>query len=312
MNAHERRLHARGRARRLSNPDAPVYERDPRARAQRAATSSSRCARPRTWRRSRCGRAMWRKPSTMFDAVLPLIERDRNPDLYATLISNLGYGLISLGEFDRALLLHTEALELFSARGDDSQTARELVGAGVHPVPQRQRRARADHHRKRVAALRTRARSGRARVGAAPRGQCRGRARAARHGARIPAPRRAAGQERRHHRAHARAHRRRAAHARRPARRRASCWRRCCSRRTNRRAPMRWPSARGCAQQQGRSAEALADLREADAIYARLKLDFNRIDTSSALALALLAAGDVQGAAARGRHRRRASKRASA
>ena len=39
---------------------------------------------------------------------------------------------------------------------------------------------------------------------------------------------------------------------------------------------------------QRRDAEALADLREADAIYARLKLDFNRIDTSSALAMALL------------------------
>ena len=52
-------------------------------------------------------------------------------------------------------------------------------------------------------------------------------------------------------------------------------------------------------------AEALADLREADAIYARLKLDFNRIDTSSALALALLAAGDVQRRSRRRGHRGR-------
>ena len=51
-------------------------------------------------------------------------------------------------------------------------------------------------------------------------------------------------------------------------------------------------------QRQRRAPEALADLREADAIYARLKLDFNRIDTSSALALALLDAGDVRGAGA--------------
>ena len=51
-------------------------------------------------------------------------------------------------------------------------------------------------------------------------------------------------------------------------------------------------------EKQGRSAEALADLREADGIYARLKLDFNRIDTSSALALALLAASDLSGAGA--------------
>ena len=47
---------------------------------------------------------------------------------------------------------------------------------------------------------------------------------------------------------------------------------------------------------QRRDAEALADLREADSIYARLGLDFNRIDSSSALAMALLAAGDVRSA----------------
>ena len=63
---------------------------------------------------------------------------------------------------------------------------------------------------------------------------------------------------------------------------------------------------------QHRSAEALADLREADAIYARLKLDFNRIDTSSALALALLAAGDVQARQPRPRTRRWRSRPASA
>ena len=47
---------------------------------------------------------------------------------------------------------------------------------------------------------------------------------------------------------------------------------------------------------QGRPADALADLREADAIYARLDLDFNRIDTSAALAMALAGAGDRAGA----------------
>jgi CHAT domain-containing protein len=51
-------------------------------------------------------------------------------------------------------------------------------------------------------------------------------------------------------------------------------------------------------QRQGRPLEALADLREADAIYSRLKLDFDRIDTSSALAMALLSSGDTAGATA--------------
>ena len=49
-------------------------------------------------------------------------------------------------------------------------------------------------------------------------------------------------------------------------------------------------------QRQNRPQEALADLRRADALYARLKLDFDRIDSSSALAMALLATGDVKGA----------------
>ena len=51
-------------------------------------------------------------------------------------------------------------------------------------------------------------------------------------------------------------------------------------------------------QHQHRPREALADLREADSIYARLQSDFNRIDASAALALALLDAGDLKGAAA--------------
>jgi CHAT domain-containing protein len=49
-------------------------------------------------------------------------------------------------------------------------------------------------------------------------------------------------------------------------------------------------------QRQQLDADALADLRKADAIYARLELDFKRIDSSSALALALLDAGDLAGA----------------
>ena len=96
-----------------------------RTRPRRQILRSPRDAEPGDASRMRQGNVA--QAVTMFEAVLPLIERDRNPDLYATLISNLGYSLISLGEFDRALLLHTEALELFAARGDDSQTARELA-----------------------------------------------------------------------------------------------------------------------------------------------------------------------------------------
>jgi CHAT domain-containing protein len=65
--------------------------------------------------------------AALYEQGLALIDRDRNADLYATLLSNLGYALISLGEFDRALVIHTEALDVFSARGEDGQTARALT-----------------------------------------------------------------------------------------------------------------------------------------------------------------------------------------
>ena len=67
------------------------------------------------------------RAAALYESVLPLIERDRNPDLYARLRSELGATLSARGEFDRALMLHSEALELFSARGDDRRTAQELV-----------------------------------------------------------------------------------------------------------------------------------------------------------------------------------------
>ncbi len=66
------------------------------------------------------------RAAALYESVLPLIERERNPEMYANLRGQLGDALIALGEFDRALMLHSEALELFAARGDDSRTAREL------------------------------------------------------------------------------------------------------------------------------------------------------------------------------------------
>ncbi len=233
----------------------------------------------------------------MFDAVLPLIERDRDPNLYATLISNQGYNLIALGEFDRALLLHTEALELFSARGDVSQTARELAAlASIQFRSGNLERAlatiesafplyeRARDHDGHVSALRL---AGNA---VAALGQhdvaleyLRRAERLDKHGITIDRTRvliagelRTLGDLRGAEKLLAQV---------------------LLTKNEPTRADAVAERAR-LRQQQGRSAEALADLREADSIYERLKLDFNRIDTSSALALALLAAGDVQGAAA--------------
>jgi CHAT domain-containing protein len=232
---------------------------------------------------------------TMFEAVLPLIERDRNPDLYATLTSNLGYGLISLGEFDRALVLHTEALELFSARGDDSQTARELAAlASIQFRSGNVERALATiesalplYERARdqighVSALRL---AGNA---AAELGQ---------HDTAIEYLRRAErldknGVTTERTRVLIAGELRTLGDLRGADKLLAQV---LLTKNESTRADALAERAR-LREQQSRSAEALADLREADAIYARLKLDFNRIDSSSALALALLAAGDVEGA----------------
>ena len=50
-------------------------------------------------------------------------------------------------------MLHTEALELFSARGDESQTARELAALASIQFRSGNVERALDHHRKRVAAV---------------------------------------------------------------------------------------------------------------------------------------------------------------
>ena len=239
------------------------------------------------------------KAAAMFESVLPLIDRDRNPDFYATVVGNLGYTLIALGDFDRALMLQTEALELFSARGDDGQTARTLAALGAIQF-------RTGDVERALESLRSALplfeNAGDV-VGLSSALRLTGNAAAEldQHDLALEYLRRVGTglAERRHHR-NARACSSPASCASSAicAAPRRLLARACCARRTNRRARMRSPNARACASGSSARAEALADLRAADAIYARLKLDFNRIDTSSALALALLDAGDVRGAGA--------------
>ncbi|HEU4778593.1 MAG TPA: CHAT domain-containing tetratricopeptide repeat protein [Steroidobacteraceae bacterium] len=231
----------------------------------------------------------------MLDELLPLIDRDRNPELYATLISNLGAGLVAIGEFDRALMLHTEALELFSARGEENQTARELAAlAFIHFRSGNVQRAllaiesalplyeRANGQDDYISALRL---AGNA---AAALGQ---------HDTALDYLHRAE-----HHDKNGITIGRtrvliagelRALGDLRGAERLLSQVLLTSAEPT--RADALAERAR-LRRLQRRDTEALADLREADATYARLKLDFNRIDTSSALAMALLSAGDVQSA----------------
>jgi CHAT domain-containing protein/tetratricopeptide (TPR) repeat protein len=232
---------------------------------------------------------------TMLDELLPLIDRDRSPDLYATLVSDLGSGLIALGNFDRAQMLHTEALELFSARGDDGQTARELTALAAiqfrsgnveralitieSALPLYERtRNQTDY----VSALRL---AGNA---AAALGH---------HHTSLDYLRRA--EERDTNGITIERTRVLIAGELRALGNLRGAERLLSQVLQTKSEPVRADALAERARlrdSQHRGAEALADLREADSIYARLKLDFNRIDTSSALAMALLAAGDVQAA----------------
>jgi CHAT domain-containing protein/tetratricopeptide (TPR) repeat protein len=237
------------------------------------------------------------KASGLYEQALPLIERDRNPDLYATIIANLGHSLVTLGEFDRALLLHSEALEVFTSRGDESQTARELAAlASIYFRSGNVERAlatiesslplyeRAQDFVGRVAALRL---AGNASAELGQHDQAleylRSAEREDRNGITIERTRVLIAGELRQLGNLPGAERMLAPLVQSTA--------------EATRADALAERAR-LRQSQRRHAEALADLREADAIYSRLKLDFDRIDTSSALAMTLLKVGDVTGAGA--------------
>jgi CHAT domain-containing protein/tetratricopeptide (TPR) repeat protein len=233
----------------------------------------------------------------LYERALPLIERDRNPDLYATIIANLGYSLVTLGEFDRALMLHTEALDVFTQRGDESQVARELAAlASIQFRSGNVERALATiesslplYERSRdfvgqVSALRL--------AGNAS-------AELEQHDTALEYLRRAEREDKNpstieRTRVLIAGELRQLGDLEGAERKLEPL---LATRNEATRADVLAERAR-LRQRQGRAQEALADLRRADAIYAQLKLDFDRIDTSSALAMALLANGDVAGATA--------------
>jgi CHAT domain-containing protein/tetratricopeptide (TPR) repeat protein len=63
-----------------------------------------------------------------YERLIPLIEKDRQPDLYSAMLGNYGMCLAALGDFDRALVLHAEALQL--SQNDDLEHARLLSALG--------------------------------------------------------------------------------------------------------------------------------------------------------------------------------------
>lgn len=65
-----------------------------------------------------------------YEALVPIVDKESQPYQYAALLANYGFTLISLGDFDRALQLHLEALELYTRTGEEDERANELLALG--------------------------------------------------------------------------------------------------------------------------------------------------------------------------------------
>ena len=66
-----------------------------------------------------------------YSTLLPLLDPERQTYVYAGVLNNYGFCLITLGDFDRALALHTEALDLFTRLGQQDERATQLAALGA-------------------------------------------------------------------------------------------------------------------------------------------------------------------------------------
>ncbi len=232
-----------------------------------------------------------------YEALLPLFERDRQPTQYAIALSNYGFCLIALGEFDRALAVDTEALALFTANGrkverattlsalaslqlriGDNARALETARAAIAEQGQvgdtqgqastlRLAGSAAAALERHEAALEFLRKS--AQIDGNPNGVARTRVLIARQLRAIGNLKQAAAELD------------------------------LASASTNPLVKAEVLDERARLQlAQGKTAEAIETLRAADERYSKLGLEFNRIETSTALSRALLAGRDIRGAAA--------------
>jgi CHAT domain-containing protein/Tfp pilus assembly protein PilF len=72
-----------------------------------------------------------RQAADEYAALLPLVDATRQPYLYGVVMTNYGFCLIALGDFDRAQELHTEALALFTRLDQKSERATQLTALGT-------------------------------------------------------------------------------------------------------------------------------------------------------------------------------------
>jgi CHAT domain-containing protein/tetratricopeptide (TPR) repeat protein len=98
------------------------------ARAQRDPSQEAQSLSNLAWMHNRLGQIP--KATTEYERLLPLIEKDRQPALYSLIAANYGFCLVAMGEFDRALGLHAEAIELAVKVHSDPDHARHLAALG--------------------------------------------------------------------------------------------------------------------------------------------------------------------------------------
>lgn len=65
-----------------------------------------------------------------YEALLPLVDREQQPFRTAVLLGNYGELLVDLGDFDRALALHLESLAIYTKLGEEDDRAIELSALG--------------------------------------------------------------------------------------------------------------------------------------------------------------------------------------
>jgi tetratricopeptide (TPR) repeat protein len=72
-----------------------------------------------------------RQAAEEFKSLLPLLDPKRQTYLYGVILNNYGFCLIALGDFDEALALHTEALDLFERLDQKDERATQLTALGA-------------------------------------------------------------------------------------------------------------------------------------------------------------------------------------
>jgi CHAT domain-containing protein/tetratricopeptide (TPR) repeat protein len=72
-----------------------------------------------------------RQAADEYQSLIPMLDAARQPYLYGAMLNNYGFCLIALGDFDRALELHTQALDLFARLGQKSERATQLTALGT-------------------------------------------------------------------------------------------------------------------------------------------------------------------------------------